>query len=476
MNGPVLVWLRRDLRLADNPALYHAVNYGAPVIPVFVWAPEEEVPWAMGGAQRWWLHHSLLAFKASLHPYKIPFVIQKGASSETLLRLARDLQARAVLWNRAYEPAENQREDTVSRVLLASGIETQSFESHLLHDPNAIQTGKGGCYKVYTPFWRNVRANQEVLPPLGAPSFSDTSIPKIQPNSIEVDDLMLRPRINWAGGLRKTWQPGEKTALDSMRQFIDSNVRHYASQRDFPSVEGTSKLSPHLHFGEISPRTIWHHISQIPQPSEEHETFLKQLIWREFSYHLLHHFPETATNNLRTSFDHFPWSTDQDMLTKWQKGETGYPIVDAGMKQLWETGWMHNRVRMIVASFLTKHLLIHWLEGAHWFWDTLVDANLANNTMGWQWSAGSGADAQPFFRIFNPISQSKKFDADGKYLKQWLPVLQHVPSAKIHEPWLLSQAEQSRAGFRLGSSYPMPVVDHKVARQRALDAYKAVSK
>ena len=472
---PVIVWIRRDLRIADNPALYHAAQFAAPIIPVFIWTPEEDSPWAMGGAQQWWLHHSLHAFRESLQKEHLPLIVKQGSSAQELLTLARKTGARRVLFNLAYEPAEKKRDRQVSQILQKSGIEVIQYESHLLHNPSMIQTGKGDPYKVYTPFWKKIRANLEVLPPLPWPKFSDASRLPLEVNSLDISSLSLLPKIDWAAGMREAWTPGEKTALDRLSQFSSSSVTEYATNRDFPLVDGTSKMSPHLHFGEISPRVIWKKITHNPKQSDHHQTYLKQLIWREFSYHLLYHFPETANSNLRKSFDRFPWSSDSVMLERWQKGETGYPIVDAGMRQLWATGWMHNRVRMIVASFLTKHLLIHWIEGARWFWDTLVDANLANNTMGWQWSAGSGADAQPFFRIFNPITQSKKFDAEGSYIKRWIPELKLVSHTKIHEPWLLSITEQNQANIRIGSTYPLPVVAHKEARERALTAYKNVS-
>lgn len=477
---PVIVWIRRDLRLYDNPALYHATQYDAPILPVFVWHPEEEAPWAMGGAQKWWLHYSLIAFKKSLAPKKVPFLIKKGPSASTLIHIIEETGASIVLWNKAYEPAELKRDQDVCETLQERGVEVRQLESQLLHDPNEIRTGKGDPYKVYTPFWKNVYSTLEIPPPLSEPEFP---IAYELPSAIDicpVDELQLLPRINWAEGIREAWTPGEHTARERLSAFADSAVYNYEAKRDIPSIDGTSRLSPHLHFGEISSRTIWHQVIQqaddSPDGQKKLEPYLKQLIWREFSYHLLYHFPETAENNMRASFDKFPWEKDKEMLKRWQEGQTGYPIVDAGMRQLWATGWMHNRVRMVVASFLTKHLLIHWIEGAKWFWDTLVDANLANNTMGWQWSAGSGADAQPFFRIFNPISQSKKFDPDGDYIKCWIPELKKVPAGKIHEPWLLSSTEQQKASVKLGASYPMPVVEHKEARERALDAYKAVSK
>ena len=478
LDSPTIVWIRRDLRLIDNPSLYFAAQEGRPVIPVFIWAPEEEGNWRMGEAQQWWLHHSLSAFSASLQEKGLSLILRRGPSAAVLRELAQETGAERIFWNTAYEPAEKQRDHQVVQALHQSGITTTQWDTQLLHEPTSIRTGSGSPYKVFTPFWRKIKANLVVPPPLGTPGFNATSADYSSIKTMHLDELELLPTLNWADEFHSGWAPGEHAANQRLNTFLDRSVTTYSTQRDLPYTDGTSRLSPHLHFGEISPSTIWNKtIDEDPNAvnNELKAPFLRQLIWREFAYHLIYHFPHTAEHNLRNSFDRFPWSTDQEKLASWQKGETGYPIVDAGMRQLWRTGWMHNRVRMIVASFLTKHLLTHWLEGAKWFWDTLVDANLPNNTMGWQWAAGSGADAQPFFRIFNPMNQGKKFDPHGEYVRTWVPELSTVPNSTIHEPWLMNAQQLHKANLRLGSDYPHPIVNHKEAREIALSAYKNIS-
>lgn len=475
---PTIVWIRRDLRLFDNPALYSAVQEKKPVIPLFIWAPSEEGIWSMGEAQQWWLHHSLNTFDLALRKNGSKLIIRQGPSIATLSAVIKETGAKKVVWNKAYEPLEAERDQKVVDFLHSNGIETTQREAQLLHDPTQVRTGKGTPYKVYTPFWRTIQRTLEVPPPLGNPTFSEDVTHGLPIHSLQVDDLGLLPKINWTSEFKEYWTPGEQTALERLHSFLDQRILEYHPKRDIPSIEGTSRLSPHLHFGEISPRTIWHEITKAPSSvnlDEDKIPYLRQLIWREFAYHLMYHFPHTSERNLRVTFDKFPWSSNAENLLSWQKGQTGYPIVDAGMRQLWRTGWMHNRVRMIVASFLTKHLLVHWLEGAKWFWNTLLDANLPNNTMGWQWAAGSGADAQPFFRIFNPMNQGRKFDPSGQYVKKWVPELEHVPASHIHEPWLMDTHLQRKINVRIGTHYPAPVVDHKEARAHALHTYKNIS-
>ena len=477
--SPIIVWIRKDLRLFDNPALFHAVEKKTPLILLFIWSPQEEGIWTMGEAQQWWLHHSLQAFSSSLEPYSQSLVIRHGPCTSTLLDVARETGSKAVYWNKVYEPNEANRDQNIATALQKNGINALQWESQLLHDPTLVSTGKGTPYKVFTPFWRTIQKTILVPNPLEIPAFTRGSMMPLAIDSLHVDALHLLPTLNWADEFPKAWQPGENTARNRLHKFLNKSIIDYNLSRDFPNTDGTSRLSPHLHFGEISSRTIWHEITKGESPLDLNEgkiPFLRQLIWREFAYHLIHHFPYTSEKNLRDTFDKFPWSTNAEHLLAWQKGQTGYPIVDAGMRQLWQTGWMHNRVRMVVASFLTKHLLMHWLEGARWFWDTLVDANLPNNTMGWQWAAGSGADAQPFFRIFNPMNQGKKFDPKGEYVRTWLPELQQVPTKLIHEPWLMNQTQQRKSNVILGKHYPKPVVDHKEAREFALHAYKNISK
>ena len=474
---PVIAWIRRDLRLADNPALFHAAQPSHTVLPVYIWAPQEEAPWAPGGAQRWWLHHSLTAFSDALEARHSRLIVRSGPSLQALRQLIRETGAGSVYWNEAYEPAERKRDLEITQALNAQGIQVHTFEAQLLHHPDHIRTGKGEPYKVFTPFWKNIRRHLTVPPPLDKPALGLACAPDEWPTSLPVKQLELLPRHNWAQGIASAWTPGEAVAQERLLQFIHGAMAGYDAQRDYPGIAGTSRLSPHLHFGEISARTIWNTISRYVHREDDTidaVPFLRQLIWREFSYHLIYHFPHSAAQNLRNTFDAFPWTPSSETLDRWQKGQTGYPIIDAGMRELWATGWMHNRVRMIVASFLTKHLLTHWMEGAKWFWDTLVDANLANNTMGWQWAAGSGADAQPFFRIFNPILQGKKFDPKGVYVRTWIPELEAIPNAKIHEPWTLSPSEQRKASVNLGSTYPHPIVIHEEARNRALAAYERI--
>lgn len=473
--APIVVWLRRDLRINDNPALYHAAQQECPILPVFIWAPEEETPWAPGGAHKWWLHHSLTRFSESLKSHNMRLIVRQGPSLQHLLEIVEQTGAGAVYWNTRYEPAGKRTDASIHKTLKNKGIEARTFASHLLHQPDLIKTGGGGPYKVFTPYWKKLKSTLHVPEALAEPKES-LSI-KNPPASLQISDLQLLPETDWAKEFPSLWTPGEETAHERLHYFVDHLMQDYAVNRDVPSEDGTSRLSPHLHFGEISPRQIWQTVSQKMSSTDYHESgecYLREIAWREFSYHLLHHFPQTTTTNLRPAFDKFEWNTDLDLLKRWQKGQTGYPIVDAGMRQLWATGWMHNRVRMIVASFLTKHLLTAWQHGASWFWDTLVDGNLANNTMGWQWSAGSGADAQPFFRIFNPITQSQKFDANGLYIKEWVPELRALPAKYIHTPWTLAAPLQHHLNFYPGKTYPLPMVDHKTARETALDAYQKI--
>lgn len=463
---PSIVWFRRDLRLADHEALLAAIARGGSVIPVFIWSPDEEAPWAPGAASRWWLHESLRAFEASLRAIGGKLVIRRGPSLDALRRLIKETGATAVYWSRIYESAAIERDRAVKAALRADGVEAKSFNSALLHEPWTIQTQQGKPYQVFTPFYRACQALDAPSTPRPAPAYlpSAPSIP-----SMSIEDLALRPSIRWYDGMAAAWHPGEEGARKRLAGFR-SRAPHYKTERDRPDHESTSRLSPHLHFGEISPRQIWWTIRKA-HPGGSAEPYLRQLIWREFAHHLLYHFPHTPTEPLRPEFKRFPWAENPNFLKAWQKGRTGYPIVDAGMRELWTTGWMHNRVRMIVASFLVKDLLIPWQAGAAWFWDTLVDANLANTTLGWQWTAGCGADAAPYFRIFNPILQGEKFDPDGAYVKKWVPELAALPSRLVHRVMEADRRALSDAGVELGVHYPRPLVDHSAARDMALSAY-----
>ncbi|QXD14500.1 DNA photolyase family protein [Rhodocaloribacter litoris] len=471
-----IVWFHDDLRLCDHPALTQAAADG-PVLPVFIWSPEEHGAWPPGAARRWWLHHSLRRLDEALRGKGLRLILRRGPAAETLRALLDETGATAVYWTARYEPALRRRDERLAKSLKREGITVARFGGRLLHDPDAVRTNAGDPYRVFTPFWKKMKATVEVSAPLPVPDLTPDHTPATWPETLPVDALGLLPEIDWAGGLREAWTPGEDGARARLEAFLDDTLAAYPEGRDRPDRPGTSRLSPHLAHGEISPRQVWHAVrNRIAETGEQDagEAFLRELGWREFGYHLLHHFPHTTDRPLQEKFDAFPWRDDDDALHRWQRGRTGFPIVDAGMRQLWHTGWMHNRVRMIVASFLTKDLLIPWQEGARWFWDTLVDADLANNTLGWQWSAGSGADAQPFFRIFNPVAQGRRHDPDGAYVRRWVPELKDVQDRALHAPWEAGAAVLAKAGVRLGETYPAPMVNHAEARQRALDAYERV--
>ncbi|MGA8261058.1 MAG: deoxyribodipyrimidine photo-lyase [Arenicellales bacterium] len=473
MSIPIIVWFRRDLRLHDNPALRSAHDEGGPVIPVYVYAPEEEEPWRPGAASRWWLHHSLGALDASLGAVGFPLLILRGDTSSTLMMLCRRTRARAVYWNRLYDPAVVARDARVETVLRKIGVETRSFPGYLLREPGEVMTAAGTPYKVFTPYSHAVFRLGDPPEAVAAPSGQASSEHGV--DSEGVDALRLLPRIRWDTGLREAWQPGEAGAWQRAEAFVTPDDFDYAGSRDRPDRDGISRLSPHLHFGEISPRALWHALMRsLAGRGREEEAFayLRQLLWRDFAHQLLFHFPRITEDNFKPAFDAFPWRSDPALLEAWHRGETGIPLIDAGMRELWHTGFMHNRVRMNVASFLTKNAGIDWRIGARWFWDTLVDANLANNTLGWQWVTGSGPDAAPYFRIFNPVTQSRRFDPNGTYIRHWVPALSSLPARYVHSPWTAPKAVLDKAGVRVGKDYPSPVVDLKASRQRALDAYK----
>ena len=474
-----LVWLRYDLRLRDHPALVDASERGA-VVPVFIWAPGEEGAWPPGGAASWWLHHALADLDASLRDHGSRLILRTGPSLETLRDLLRTTGADRVVWNRRYHPDLTARDDAVHHALREDGIETRVLESRLLHDPDAVETTTGGPYHVFTPFWKKVRTENLLRtgPPLDVPTLSP---PDTWPDSRPLDALGLTPEArdgtDWADGLRAAWTPTEDGAHKRIEYTLDHVLGRYDTTHDRPDVDGTSRLSPYLHHGQVSPRQVWHRVSEWADANDAHDDarpLLRQVVFREFSYHWLHHYPDTPTETYRDTFADFPWRDDAEALDRWKRGQTGYPIVDAGMRQLYETGWMHNRVRMIVGSFLTKDLLLHWRHGARWFWDTLVDADLASNTFNWQWTAGSGADAQPFFRIFNPITQSERYDPDGSYIRRFVPELSDLPTKHLHAPWDAPDRVLQNAGVTLGDTYPRPIVDHSDARDEALAAYDTI--
>ena len=477
-SGPIIVWLRRDLRVDDQPALTAAAQSGAPVLPVFIWGPGELGESAPGPAGRWWLHQSLESLQRTLKRLGSPLVICAGEALAELQRLISETGAEAVYWNRCYESAFIERDRIIKSELQKSDIEVLGFRSNLLIEPEQVLNQQGRPYQVFTPFWKSCLASHQPAEPKPAVTKLTSPLPKVK--SVPLESLKLEPRIDWTVGMREMWRPGETGARERLEAFLSNAAGNYHEGRDRPDLAGTSKLSPHLHFGEVSARRVWHDLGELQHTTsqmpnrEATETFRRELGWREFAHHILFHFPETTSQPFRTPFHRFPWHEDPQKLRQWQKGLTGYPIVDAGMRELWHTGWMHNRVRMIAGSFLTKDLLISWQSGARWFRDTLVDADLANNTMGWQWVAGCGADAAPYFRIFNPVTQGRKFDPQGTYVRRWVPELGDLPARWIHEPWNAHEYVLFTARVRLGENYPQPIVDHSEARRDALDAFEHI--
>ncbi|MBL0941666.1 MAG: deoxyribodipyrimidine photo-lyase [Alphaproteobacteria bacterium] len=463
----VIVWFRQDLRLSDNPALYHAVANNKPIIPLYILKESPNYEWQMRGAQRWWLHESLISLEKSLQAIGLKLILRRGNPEQVLDELVQQTKATSLYWNRCYEPHTITCDKAIKQKFKQQGIEVESFNGSLLFEPWTIKTQQGNVFKVFTPFWKACLAAPDPLSPY--PIIQRPSAFQGVVQSDVLKEWLLQPiKPNWAVGIEQTWQPGEAQAHKLLEHFLAEGLPHYDTQRDRPDQEGTSRLSPYLHFGEISPRQIW----QALQGRQDSTKFKAELGWREFSYYLLYHFSDLPKEPFRTKFKQLAWEDDARSLKVWQQGRTGYPLVDAGMRQLWHTGWMHNRVRMVTASFLTKHLLINWREGEKWFWDTLVDADLASNSASWQWVAGCGADAPPFSRIFNPIIQGEKFDPHGNYIRKWVPELRLLPTAFIHKPWQASETTLKNAGVELGKTYPYPMIEHSKARTRALDANK----
>ncbi|RMB07736.1 cryptochrome/photolyase family protein [Eilatimonas milleporae] len=478
MSSCLLLITDTTLRLADHPALVRAGESGAPVIPLYVHDDDGGDDWTLGGAARWWLGRSLAVFQDALEGIGSRLIIRKGDAAAEVAALAAETGAETLFLTRSYDRHGRAREAALKRMAAAEGLTLKRYGGHLLFEPDTIATQKGDPYTVFSPFWRACLKEKPPKPPLDAPKA--LAGPVTWPDSLTVADLDLAPKpVDWAAGLRGTWTPGEGGALARADAFIVDSLASYKKHRDRPDLAHTSALSPHIRFGEISTRTLWHRAQEAMLRNESLEAsaehFTRELGWREFSYHLLYHFPDLADAPLRTNFTAFPWRQGQSAeLTAWQKGRTGFPIIDAGMRQLWRTGWMHNRVRMIVASFLVKELLWHWRDGEAWFWDTLVDADPASNAASWQWAAGCGADAAPYFRIFNPILQGEKFDPEGAYVRTYVPELAHMPPEFIHKPWEAPALVLSAAGVTLGDTYPAPMVDRKQARDRALKAFEEV--
>jgi deoxyribodipyrimidine photo-lyase len=478
---PIIVWFRDDLRLSDHPALHAAANAGVPVICLYVHdeeSPALKPPSARppGGAARWWLAQSLRSLQASLGVIGAPLVLRKGPAASVIGKFAREANARAVFWNEIAQAPHQAVVREVEAVLARDGIGSQKFPGDLLAAPANIRNKEGRCLRVFTPFWRRLQMLGDPPKPLPAPGKL-SGAPNLASDTLE--SWHLEPVApDWAAGLRDTWNPGEASAQARLAAFLENGVAGYAGERDRPDRDGTSNLSPHLRFGEISPRQIWHAArfaaADRPPLSGDIDKFLSELGWREFCRHLLFDVPDLSKRNLQPSFDAFPWRHDPGALRAWQRAGTGYPIVDAGMRELWHSGVMHNRVRMVVASFLVKHLLIDWRCGEEWFWDTLVDADAGSNPANWQWVAGSGADAAPYFRVFNPILQGQKFDPDGAYVRRWVPELALLPAGLIHQPWTATPLELAGAGVELGNTYPTPIVDHRAGRERALAAYTRI--
>ena len=464
-------WFRQDLRVGDNPGLLRASQHGA-VMPIYILDDGAAGEYAMGAASRWWLHHSLGSLNGSLDGALSLYV---GNPLEIISGLLERYSVGAVYWNRCYEPWRMERDGCIKAELEKRGVVVEDFNGSLLWEPWTIKKADGNPYKVFTPFYRKgCLAATSPREPLARPSNSPQWLHDEQ-QGVALDDIKLLPKINWDKKFEAYWHIGEKAAHKRLENFIERGLRNYNGGRNLPAKPYVSRLSPHLHFGEISPHYIYHKV-RASIDDKYCEQFYRQLGWREFSYSLLHYNPELPRQNLYAKFDSFPWREDDSLLAAWQAGQTGIPMVDAGMRELWQSGYMHNRVRMITASFLVKNLRLHWHYGERWFWDTLVDADLANNSASWQWVAGCGADAAPYFRIFNPIIQGKKFDSDGDYVRRFVPELAAMPTKYLFNPWQAPAKVLAEAKVELGKNYPAPIVDLPTSRNEALTAYKSLSR
>jgi len=468
----IIFWFRQDLRIVDNPGLSKSLKSDK-VLPIYILDDINSNDFAMGAASRWWLHNSLRELNKNLDN---KLSLYKGDPLEILESLSSRFNIKGIFWNRCYEPWRIERDKKIKSKFIEKDIIVETFNSALLWEPWEILKSDNTPYKVFTPYYRKGCLMSEApRKPLSAPNLN--TLFEDKENVLQLDDLNLLPRIKWYKEMEKLWEPGEKGAHKKLESFLSDGLLGYKEGRNFPSKKNVSQLSAHMHFGEISPNQVWHRAKlkkDLPRIEKDLDHFLSELGWREFSYNLLFHFPELPRENLQKKFDNFPWIDNEILFDKWKKGLTGYPIVDAGMRELWQTGYMHNRVRMIVGSFLVKNLLLHWHKGEKWFWDCLIDADLASNSASWQWVAGSGADAAPYFRIFNPILQGKRFDPDGSYIKKFIPELEQLPSKYLFSPWEAPIEVLSEANIELGSDYPEPIVDLIKSRDRALEAFSTI--
>ncbi len=487
-----MVWFRNDLRMTDQPALHAALERGRPVLCIFILESDNGLR-PLGAASRWWLHHSLDRLGADLAKAGASLTLYAGAASTIVPAIVEAADAGALFFTRRYGGSSTALDEAIRAEVASGCCAVETFNGRLLHEPWDIKTKAGGNYGVYTPYWKAAMALGRPGEPLPRPRhLRGAPAPSSGPRPVALADLGLLPaKVNWAAGWDENWTPGEGGAAERLAAFLKDGLIDYPAERDRLASWGTSRLSPHLRFGEISPRQI--HAAVEATRAKAHGTkahgtkaggkvvdeaagkYLAEIGWREFDYQVLHYHPDIATKNLNAKFDRLPWAdVPKAQLVAWKKGRTGFPVVDAGMRELWATGYMQNRVRMITASFLIKDMLCDWRVGEQWFWDCLCDADPANNTMNWQWVAGTGADASPFFRIFNPVTQGERYDPGGDYIRRHVPELAKLKGKAIHAPWLADEAELRAAGVELGRTYPQPMLDHGESRQRALEAYRKV--
>jgi deoxyribodipyrimidine photo-lyase len=465
-------WFRQDLRLKDNPSLFNASKYKK-ILPIYILDDFNSEDYRIGAASRWWLHNSLLSLKKKLNNNLSVYI---GNPIEIFQYLINKYDIQEVCWNRCYEPWRIDRDINIKSFFKSLGVKVTTSNGSLLWEPWEVLKDDLTPYRVFTPFYKKACLKSESPRiPIASPDFQE--IIRDSDGSSNLNDIKLLPSNNWYQEIESIWNPGEDQASKKLSSFLEDGISDYKEGRNFPSKNNVSQLSPYLHFGEISPNQVWYasQSENIEEVREENIThFLSELGWREFSYNLLYYNKKLPISNLQNKFDNFPWQENFEYLNKWKKGLTGYPIVDAGMRELWRTGYMHNRVRMIVGSFLVKNLLLNWKYGERWFWDCLIDADLASNSASWQWIAGSGADAAPYYRIFNPVTQGLKFDAEGIYIRKYIPELKNVPNKYLFNPWEAPKEILQQANVKLGADYPYPVVDLKSSREKALNAFKSI--